>query len=83
MENIKPLPIWQNGITTNAEKIQIFINYDNLQTNAILGYKLFDEIDTQILDGVVIIAGEDYQNWDGSNSQALEIVAKKLNIVFI
>jgi hypothetical protein len=83
MQKIQPLPIWQNGIITNAEKIEIFINYDNLQTNAILGYKLFDEIDTQILDGVVIIAGEDYKNWDGSNGQAMQIVAKKLNIVFI
>lgn len=80
MENIKPLPIWQNGVTNIAEKIEIFINYDNLQTNAKFGYFLCDKDEIKIAEGIVIMKGEDYLNWDGSNKSAILFVAEQLNI---
>jgi hypothetical protein len=83
MENIKPFSLWLNGQTLQAEKIDIFSNYDNLKTNASFGYSLYDKDEIKISEGVVIMKGENYTNWDGSNKLAFEFVAKELNIELI
>lgn len=83
MANIKPLSIWQNGQIETAEQIELHISFDNLQTMATIWYCLQTIDGKRIVEGILNIDGENYQNWDGSNSSALKIVSEILNISYI
>lgn len=83
MENIKPLGIWINGQTLQAEKIDIQSNFDDLKTVAVFYYCLYDKDSLKIVDGNLTIESEAYKNWDGSNAGALQAVADILKIEYI
>lgn len=83
MKAILPLDIWNNGVTTTAVFISLYISYDDLATQAALHYSLCDANQSCIAEGQVLITGDDYLNWgssNDSNEEAYIIVTSKLNI---
>jgi len=83
MAQIKPLNIWHDGQTKQAEQIDIHSNFDDLKTTATFYYCLKDATGNKIVDGNVTIDGEKYENWDGSNAGALNAVSEILNISYL
>lgn len=83
MKAILPLEIWNNGVTTTALFIKLYISYDDLATQAALHYALCDENQSPIVDGQILITGDNYINWGSasdSNEEAYVIATTQLNL---
>jgi hypothetical protein len=88
MKNISPVSIWKNGTTKTASILDAIIINDNLSSSCTF-YWMLKEADSildeqsvagQVLaDGNVTMSGEDYDNWDGSNTYAFEYIAEQIN----
>jgi hypothetical protein len=92
MKNISPVSIWKNGQNKTASILDAIIINDNLSTSCTF-YWMLKEADSildeqsvagQVLaDGNVTMAGQDYDNWDGSNDYAFEYIASQINVTII
>jgi hypothetical protein len=89
MKTIQPVDIWIEGQVQVADKLSVFITYDDLATTATFTYLIGYETGNPIIElkplssGTVVISGQQYIDWDNSNNQAYEIVATYLNLVII
>jgi len=82
MRRISPLPIWKDGSTTDATKMECSIIKDNLIDSATLAWSLLSE-NTEILsEGTLQIYGDDYTNWS-DNVYAWNYIADKLGLTFV
>ena len=85
MNNIKPLPIWKNGVTTNATFLLACLINDNLKDNATFYYSLLAETEDRtpgekLADGNLIISGEAYKDWTRANDESILWISKQLNV---
>lgn len=89
MVTIQPVGIWYEGQTVQADKLSVYIVYDDLATTATFTYIIGVETGNPISQlqslttGNVVISGQQYIDWDNSNEQAYEIVAQDLNLTII
>jgi hypothetical protein len=92
MKNIVSIEIWKNGEIKTASILDATIINDNLSSSCTF-YWMLKEADTvideqtisgQVLaDGNVTMTGEDYDDWDGSNTYAFDYIAQKINVTII
>jgi hypothetical protein len=89
MVQIQDVTLWVNGETKIADTLLVILTNDNLSDSATFTYIIGVETDnpiTQLItyaSGVVLVDGQDYIDWDNSNTEAYQIVASKLNITII
>lgn len=93
MAQIQPVSIWKDGQVKTASEFTLRIIADDLATSCTFYYELkeADSVDGEgnPIYGAVLsvgnesMSGQDYQNWDGSNTAAYSFVAGKLNIVLV
>jgi hypothetical protein len=92
MKNISPVTIWKNGQDKTASILDAIIINDNLSSSCTF-YWMLKEADSvvdeqtvagQVLaDGNVTMSGEDYDDWDGSNTYAFEYIAEQINVTIL
>ena len=80
MKTIQPIKVWKDGNLLDATIIDIYISYDDLSTQAAFQYTLFADDLTCLVMAKVDMKGQDYANWDDSNSSAYLFVASVLNL---
>lgn len=89
MKKINPTQIWDNGILKTAHWILVKSSYDDLLSEAVFCFQLFENIDNTEMPGQMItsgnltISGQDYQNWNSDpdiNTSAYIWVTGQLNI---
>lgn len=93
MRTIEPISVWNNGELKLATKLSCYISYDDMQATATFTYSLqhvqqpSEEIGVvmqyPLSTGAVHMSGQDYQDWDDSNTAAYAYVADKLNLVLV
>ena len=88
MKKIEPVQTWVNGQVKTAEFFELRIIADDLQSSCTFYYDLKAKDDEgkpseQVSNGNVSLAGEEYQEWDGSNSWAYTWAAESLNLVIV
>jgi hypothetical protein len=84
MKFIQPLSIWNEGTLKTAIKLEVVSIYDDLSTNAIFRYTLYDENNNTLISDRLKIEEEEYLLWGVAtdiNLSAYEYVAGKLNLV--
>jgi hypothetical protein len=79
---IQPVSIWNNGESKQANELDARIIYDDLATSATFYYELKDSSMTLSV-GNISMDGQDYEDWDNSNSEAYVYIASKLNLTII
>jgi hypothetical protein len=79
---IQPVSIWNNGQSKQANELDARIIYDDLATSATFYYELKDSSMTLSV-GNVSMDGQDYEDWDNSNSEAYVYIASKLNLTIV
>jgi hypothetical protein len=63
-ELIKPIKVWKNGASLDAESLDLTIVYDDLESSAKVYYSLKDSTWSQLADGNLDISGADYRTWN-------------------
>lgn len=63
-ELIKPVKVWKNGATIDADEIDLTVVYDDLESSAKLYYVLTDSTGVQLSDGNIDVSGDDYKAWN-------------------
>jgi hypothetical protein len=63
-ELIKPIKVWKNGASLDAESLDLTIVYDDLESSAKVYYSLKDSTGSQLADGNLDISGADYRTWN-------------------
>lgn len=79
---IQPVSIWYNGQSKQANELDARIIYDDLATSATFYYELKDSSMTLSV-GNISMDGQDYEDWDNSNSEAYVYIASKLNLTIV
>jgi hypothetical protein len=79
---IQPVSIWVNGQSKQANELDARIIYDDLATSATFYYELKDSSMTLSV-GNISMDGQDYEDWDNSNSEAYVYIASKLNLTIV
>lgn len=62
-ELIKPVKVWKNGQTVDADEVDLTVVYDDLESSAKLYYVLTDFTGVQLADGNIDVSGQDYKTW--------------------
>jgi len=93
MKQIKPVTIWKNGESQEANLLNAYIVNDNLATACYFYYSLCASgqgteamplvIGQTLAEGNIAMTGEDYLDWDNSNEAAYVYIAEKLNLTLI
>ena len=93
MKQIKPVTIWKNGESQEANLLNAYIINDNLATSCSFYYQLCSSgegteamplvIGQTLAEGNVTMQGDEYLAWDGSNDYAFSYIATKLNLTLI
>lgn len=89
MKTIQNVNLWVDGQSKSADRLKVILTNDNLENSATFTYMIGVESGNPIIEmityanGVVVIDGQDYEDWDNSNDQAYTIVADKLNITIL
>jgi hypothetical protein len=93
MKSIKPITIWKNGESQEANLLNAYIINDNLQSSCSFYYSLCASgegteamplvIGQTLAEGNVKMDGENYLAWDGDNDYAFTYIAEKLNLTLI
>jgi hypothetical protein len=93
MKSIKPIIIWKNGESQEANLLNAYIINDNLQSSCSFYYSLCASgegteamplvIGQTLAEGNLTMDGENYLNWDGDNNYAFTYIAEKLNLTLI
>ena len=84
MKTIQPVPMWQNGVTTNATVLNAYVIQDNLATSATFYYALLSQntegyVGGQLAQGNLNMSGADYAAYE-TNLYAWDWVAAQLNL---
>lgn len=84
MKTIQPIPIWDNGITTNATIINAYAVNVTLGTSATFYYTLYSQNEDgtkgeQLKDGNVFMNPENYALWN-TDDVAWDFIAVTLNL---
>ena len=89
MKKINPLSLWMAGKIKSAVYISCHLINDNLSDQAGFYYALFaqnedpeQDAGEKLIDGNLVLNGENYKNWDGSNKAAFDWISTELNINF-
>jgi hypothetical protein len=85
MKNIQPISIWKNGENKTASILEAYIIKDDLSTSCTF-YWMLKEANSagEILsDGNATMSSEDYNSWTGSNDQAYNYIATKINVLIL
>ena len=88
MKSIEPIQIWSNGVLKTAEVLDARIINDDLQSSCTFYWEL-KEASTeetqgqQLAQGNVTMAGDDYDNWDGTNNEAYAFIANQINVIIL
>jgi len=77
---IQSVLVWKDGIKKSAVELVIHSEFDDMETRAKFAYRLFAADGEQMASGYVDLDGEGYNNWDGTNEGAYEIVCDSLNL---
>lgn len=87
---IKPVIIWANGQSQNANLFSMISISDNLLDTATFYYQLLaidttvePATETQLAQGNLTLGPSEYHNWDGSNEWIINWAAEKLNLEII
>ena len=96
MVHIEPIQIWKNGQNKTASILDAYIINDNLSSSCTFYWQLKEADITPeptedtpepqpiagevLADGNVTMSGDDYNNWDGSNQEAFNFIANKINV---
>jgi hypothetical protein len=84
---IQPVSISANGQSKEASELDARIIYDDLATSCTFYYELKEVVEgvsgSALSVGNVAMDGQDYIDWDNSNSAAYVYIAGKLNLVII
>jgi hypothetical protein len=93
MKKIKPVTIWKNGESQEANLLNAYIINDNLQSSCSFYYSLCASgegteamplvIGQSLAEGNILMDGEDYLAWDNPNEAAYVYIAEKLNLTLI
>ena len=83
MKQIKPIQIWDNGKTQNAEILNAYAINVTLGVSATFYYSLMSDTKQTLATGNLTMSGEDYQKWSDSDDYAWEFIATKLNLVIV
>jgi|SRR5690606_9257136 len=65
----------------NATSIACYIDFDNMKDFARIVTHIMCDEGSCMLTKNIEITGEDYRSWDGTNEQAVEYAASKLNLI--
>lgn len=86
MKTITPQPIWIDGISKLASVIFSQVNTDNMKDSATFYFKLYEQVDVNIVplvNGTIDMTGSNYITYNSSsdaNAYAWEWIATTLNI---
>ena len=93
MKKIEPVTIWKNGESQEANLLNAYIINDNLQSSCSFYYSLCSSgegtealplvIGQTLAEGNIVMNGENYLDWNGSNDFAYSYIAEKLNLTLI
>jgi len=93
MKQIKPVTIWKNGESQEANLLNAYIINDNLKSSCSFYYSLNASgegteamplvIGQTLAEGNLTMSEKVYLAWDNSNEQAYEYIAEKLNLTLI
>ena len=93
MKPIKPVTIWKNGESQEANLLNAYIINDNLESSCSFYYSLNASgegteamplvIGQMLAEGNEAMSGQDYLDWDNSNEAAYVYIAEKLNLTLI
>jgi hypothetical protein len=93
MKQIKPVTIWKNGESQEANLLNAYIINDNLQSSCSFYYSLCASgegteamplmVGQTLAEGNITMDGENYLAWDGDNDYAFTYIAEKLNLTLI
>jgi hypothetical protein len=92
MKKIESVSIWKNGQLLEANLLEATMQ-DNLINSCTFYYNLLAGGDgteampltyhETLVQGNLILSGEDYLAWDGTNDFAFTYIAEKLNLILI
>ena len=86
MKQIQSVSIWYNGQIESATIFNMYSINDDLSTQCIFYYQLFNATDLQLASGNLTMTGFDYQAYStspDSNSYAYQWGATQLNLTLI
>lgn len=89
MKPIQPVTIWEPTGAKQANTINVVSVYDDLLDSATFLWQLYNiegEQKTFLKDGNIVMAGEDYIQWNLSediNLQAYVFVCNQINVVLL
>lgn len=88
MKKITPTPIWNNGTTYQAEILNVYGNFLQLNRNADFYYSLFainseGQIGIQVSQGNLPMNDEEYAVWGIDDNYVWEFAANKLNLTIV
>jgi hypothetical protein len=82
MKTINSISIWSNGQSKEAKILDIHATTVLLNKEAYFWYALYTENMEQIVEGSLLMSGEDYQNWQ-EDSYAWDWAAAQLNLTIV
>ena len=82
MKEIESVSIWSNGVSKSAKIFDIHANVVILNQQASFWYALYTDTMEQIVEGSLLMSGQDYQDWQ-DDSFAWDWAAKQLNLIII
>lgn len=74
---------WLNGQFVSAKYLKMYLGVDNLETEAIFYYQFLASDKKILATGNLILYGESYQNWDGSNEGAWNFAVSQLGVILV
>ena len=80
--SISPIKVGYND-KTNATRLYVALQNDNLHSQCTLMYVLRDELGASLKIGNVKMTGADYTNWSGDNTTPYTYVASKINVTIV
>lgn len=82
MIQIEPVyNIWNDGEFVIATKLKATLFADNLTSHCSFYWELLSDSNIVINKGNLTMSGQDYKNWDGTNTKAWEFICNSLSLV--
>lgn len=82
MKEIQPLNgFWLNGQFVSAVFLKFNLGFDDLESQCMFYYEFLSEKKTMLANGNLIMTGETYLNWDGSNTSAWDFAVSQLGFI--
>lgn len=66
INNISPVSIWKDGITSSATKLLLRVVADDLYSHAVFYYEMRTADDNVVSNGNLTLSGADYTTWNTS-----------------